>query len=300
MDDTTLNVVAPRLLENAAEWDQREAHTSAYRHAEAQTQRDLYYYMLGREQVVPPEWRPTLEHAGETENDPERVLFQLLRRKMQAQDAARPHKQARTEHPTVVGGHTSDTRLLPSPFPPAANLQLRILGPAGGGSGSGSGSEIGSSRHRHTSSLAERTLTFPAYQAALERARAADEQQEEEDQVAGSGLALGVLPAAAKRDSCGAKLKRTVSRALRRKRKRNTGNDAADDEEEDAEGHQDSIHPELRLQTPKLTQLLGLLGGTRVTHRYPWLARNVAFTTEAQRARTGYTEAYISNTFKRQ
>ena len=320
MDDVTLNHVAPRLLENAAEWDQRDAHGYDYRHAEAQTQRDLYYYMLGREHVMPPEWTPVLEHVRETENDPEWTLYQLLDRKMRAKSDTRPHKKARMEYETHAKPQEVESCLLPR-FPfvgqepergreqyhTYASLRLRIL-------------NLAEDTHKHAvrSKRQGMTITFRAYKDALDRTRALesqegrrtdqdddddddddddndddddddDDQDGEDGQQAGSGIELLMIPS----PSPSPPAPRGKKRA--REPVATTPLPIPIITKPPARLPSAGVHPELRLQSPKLSQLQRLVNKQ---DRYPWMARNMAFTTEAQRARNGHVETYLTNTFR--
>jgi hypothetical protein len=64
-----LNALAPELLRRAALHDEAHAHTPRYACAQAQIARDLYYYHLGRERVVPPEWRAILQTLFDSPED---------------------------------------------------------------------------------------------------------------------------------------------------------------------------------------------------------------------------------------
>lgn len=81
LDLETFNVLAPRLLELTAAHDEKDAHTLKYEGIQNQMTRDLYYYTLGREELMPLEWRPVATQLTRETTDPEYIEYLRLQKK---------------------------------------------------------------------------------------------------------------------------------------------------------------------------------------------------------------------------
>ena len=104
LDQSGLDALAPRLIKEARWRDGTQDEPTTVH--EAQMRRDLYYYVLGREQRLPPEWQATQERA-DLEASPEYGLYQQLHQRYQLLNAGLPvfdHPQPPKrgkEHPTL-------------------------------------------------------------------------------------------------------------------------------------------------------------------------------------------------------